>query len=62
MGLQYNLNRKKDHETSIMMVYNFNGIKFKQSTGIKVKTKQWSLKKQCAKKSNRYCYFKLSYS
>jgi len=54
MGLNFNLNRRKDQETSIMMVYNFNGVKFKQSTGIKVKTKQWSFIKQRAKKSNGY--------
>jgi len=54
MKVRFNLNHPNRRETSIMLVYHFDSQKFKCSTGITVKTKQWSTKRQRASKASGY--------
>lgn len=54
MKVKFNLNNPRRKETSIMLIFHQGGTKFKKSTGLSIKTKQWSKKKQRALLSNGY--------
>lgn len=59
MDINYNLNTPQKEESLIMLICYYQGNRFKRSTGISVKTKQWSKKKGNALSSNGYSEAKM---